>query len=60
MDGFFFKVILVEYSCFTSAVISAGQPELKLHVYDISPLFFDFLPLLIHHRALSKVPYAMQ
>ena len=56
---FFFKFLL-EYSCFTMLCQFLLYSKLnQLYIY-IYPLFFGFPSHLGHHRALSRVPCALQ
>ena len=61
---FFFSVIfkkfLLEYSCFTIScqfLLCSEVNELYVYIY---PLLFGFPSHLGHHRALSRVPCALQ
>ena len=59
--------ILLEYSCLK--ILSKQQSESAMHIcirkalcvcVCLYPLFFGFLSPLGHHRALSRVPCAIQ
>ena len=55
-----FKKFLLEYSCFTMLcqfLLNSKVNQLYVYIY---PLFFGFLSHLGHHRALSRVPCAIQ
>ena len=62
-----FLFFLLAYSCFTmlcqflynQLLCSQYRKVNQLHVY-VQPLFFGFPPDLGHHRALSRVPCAIQ
>ena len=55
-----FKNFLLEYSCFTMLCQFLLYNKVnQLYVY-IYPLFFGFPSHLGHHRALSRVPCAIQ
>ena len=56
----FKKIFLLEYSCFTMLcqfLLYSKVNQLYVYVY---PLFFGFPSHLGHHRALSRVPCAIQ
>ena len=53
---FFFKLILLAYSCFTFVLVSAVQQSESAMRMHISPLFLDFLPILVTTEPWVELP----